>query len=264
MPRASAEVKQILKAGRALPQPVAGDLIDVEARGSRYGDLYINNLVQTKHVMADEGSYFVATPAGAATPVAPGTGVQASNTFAYSATTCLFIVKNDHQPGPNGKRIYFDFLRLIPTAIPTGTLVSFEFVIKTDSSARFASGGVLVTPANVNMDDTMTQSQARVWAFTGGASVTASAEIGTQRLVSRAHLSTSQGIAGDEYVLQFGANDLNGFQGLTAARAVATARIIGNAAPVIIGPQQTALFHWWWLTSSSQPSFEYELAWWER
>jgi hypothetical protein len=263
MPRVSAEVKHVLRASRTLPQPVAGDQIDVEARGDRYGNQYVMNMTPTKHGLADEGSYFVLTN------TTPGTGIAFFNEArsSYDAAKAIFMIKNDYQPGPTGKRMYFDYIRLIQASVlPAGTITTMNMSVHVDTVNRRSSGGQNLpnVPVNVNADDTVTQSQAKIWVPNNDV-ITVVAPTSTGRVVSRPHLATSQVVAGDEYIVQFGPGDMSGFQGLTAARATATARIIGHASPVIIGPQQYMyIFMWIGGMTSSAPTYEFELTWWER
>ena len=67
--------------GRGLPQPLA-DGLEGEVRLSRYRDAMVANLMATKHMLADEGSYFVSTNPTPGTGLAGEPGTITSAEFA--------------------------------------------------------------------------------------------------------------------------------------------------------------------------------------
>lgn len=252
------DVKTRMEVHRALPVPQSESL-EVEARAGRYGSQIIESIIPTKHLLADEGSYFICTNPTIGTAVAYG----AQTSFSDTASG-LFVIKNGDSPSRwDSKRIYLDYLRLDLTTAPAST-VSMEFAVKLDNIIRVPTGGsATITPVNTNIDDTRV-SVGQMYAFSAAAA-TVPASGAQARTVARAHISTSLGIVGDEYLIQFGGVDVAPSSGaLTAARLTQPTRIVGNAAPVIIGPQQYAVIYMWWLTAGSAPSFEYEVTWFER
>src|SRR5258708_2286029 len=92
---------------RVLPAAIADSLTpDGRRRLGRYGEQYVQGLVQKSHALADEGSFFLA-----ANPT-PGTGVATIAAQATLADTAPFLlVKN-----AGAKRLYLDALLLIATA----------------------------------------------------------------------------------------------------------------------------------------------------
>jgi hypothetical protein len=253
MPNIGTAIKGL--AGRLLPSP-APDNVEGEIRVGIYGDQSVESRVPTKHLLADEGSYFLAT-----NPII-GTGVAHALVTAFAATSGLFVIKNN---GPsNGKRIYLDYLRLMVTAIGTAC-VSEEFAFVLDSGNRApTAGNVAVVPVNTNGDVPSAGTIAVLQAFSAGA-LTVPAAV-TPRTVGRVKMPVGVNIVGDEYVIQFGSTDPGVGSGvLTAIRAVQPAKIVAHAAPIVIGGGQSLVIHRWGLTeATTAPSFEYELAWWER
>jgi hypothetical protein len=243
------------RVSRVLPQ-VNQDLSLVQnQRLSRYGEPYVQSLVPTKHILADEGQYFVVT-----NPTI-GTGVAQALLTSFTNTSALFVIKNNDAPG--GKRIYFDYMRLLLTAAPAAG-VSLEFALQLDSASRApTAGNVAVTPVNVNSDSTAA-SVANVQAF-NAAALTVPAPGSTARTVGRCRIPTGINVVGDEYVLQCGVDCPGSSSPLTAIRATQPARLIAGSAPIVIGPQQSLVIYRWALTeTTTAPSYEYELGYWER
>ena len=258
----SLEIENLARISRNLPQAYA-EAADVPMRATRYGDQSVQQIGGPRHAVADEGGYFVAT-----NPT-PGTGIQLNaNVTAFADTNALFVIQNkDPVNDAASKRIFLDYLklRLLATA-PTAT-VSMEFALKLDYIPReptTAANRTVLTSVNVNGDSTR-GSSCQVYGYANAGAMTVPAASGAARIVSRTSIPTSLGIAGDEYVLAFGATDQPATQGLTATRATAVARIVGTAPPVVVGPGQNLVVHMWWLTAATTAAtFEFELGWWER
>jgi hypothetical protein len=212
-------------------------------RFGRYGESYALSLVPSKHLLADEGSYFTVNngQAGIATAAAP---------TAFSATNPFLLIYN-RDTAPNGRRIYLDFALLLATAAGTaGT--SVQCAVTSDAGNRFVSGGSALTPAIVNGNqDAGATSVAQIFA----GNITAAARtISGNRL-----LKGAIPVAGDQYVLNFG--------GVDAPHFLASATVtfsVNNLVPLIIGPNQSALIHLWLPAQTAAASFAPELGWWER
>lgn len=241
---------------RSKPQVIPdGTVSQNGARGGRYGEQYANLAVPPgKQVLADEGSFFVTTNPTVGTAVA-GT-VQTA--FSDTSTGALFTFKNFDSPSnTNAKRIYLDYIKLVVATVPASTTV-VNYAVKVQNSLRNATANnTTLTPVNCNMDDG-TASIAKVEAFNAGF-LTVPAADATARVVARGNIGGLP-ILGDELVIQFGGIDMAamGTSG-TASRKVSV------AAPVIIGPQQSATVHIW-LTANAATAgqFEYEIGHWER
>lgn len=247
---------------RQLPPPAAETDKDELIRQGRYREQYVLSTIPTKHILADEGSYFVAQNA------TTGTGVAHALVTSFTNTAALFVIKNNDNAGnARAKRIYLDYMRLIQTAAPTAG-VSLEFLVQLDSASRAATANnVASTPVNVNSDDT-TGSVAAIQAFNAGSLTVPAPVTGatTQRNVSRIRIPTGINVIGDEVVVQFGAVSQALATGpLTAIRAAQPCRFVAHGAPVVIGPQQFCIIYRWSLTeATTAPSYEWELGWFER
>lgn len=228
----------------------------VQQRGSPYGDGYVQSLIPTKHLLAEEGSYFVVT-----NPT-PGTGFaygSAGTATSFSDTVPFLQVSNlgnantidvDHIPSPV---IWFDYLKLITVGIPS-TTTSLQLAVVVDTDQREATAGTpeMQAPICPHMGLTLAKSLAMVTVFTGSVATIPARSL-QARLVARAQLKGSAVALGDEYQLAAGVVD--GAAGTYAARCV----------PFGIGPGQCATFHLWAPGATAAPfTYEMELGYWER
>lgn len=243
-------VQSWVRALRALPSPVNLDGQDALPRGGRYGETIVELRSPKPHGLADEGSYFVAT-----NPT-PGTGLATIAAQASLADTAPFILLTNTNP-VNGKRIYLDYLRFIATAAGTaGT--QLRWAVKTDTSlTRYTSGGSVITPNNVNQDDS-TSSKAVIQA---GALV-ATAASAAVRLLGNGMFRPVIPVVADVYQLSFGGID-NPLPSVVTT-GTAQASVCQNTHPVIVGPGQCAAIHIWLPSQSAASSYEFELGYWER
>lgn len=258
----STQVTPMVEVHRQLPIPtVEGQVGPI--RGSRYNEIYVQNVVPSKQVLADEGSYFVGTNPTPGTAVTFAT-IAGATSYVNTVAFCVFK-NNDNAGNPKAKRTYLDTIRLILMGTAPATTTVMHYAVVLDNAIRIpTAGSVSVTGQNVNMDDNNTP-VTQLWTYSAGVA-TVPAASGSARIVGRGSVQTSLGITGDEYVIQFGAQDQHGAQsGLTAVRAAAAAKMTSCTAPVVLGPQQFCVIHLWWLTvTTTAPGFEYEFAWWER
>jgi len=128
------DVNQLWTPARAVPSPQSDQKAPVtNVRGGRYGEQYVLPLIPTKHLLADEGSYFIAT-----NPT-PGTALAYNIQAAFSDTVPLFYVQNnDSKANPFGKRLYLDYIKLICTTAPASS-TGVRFALKTDPAIRTIS-----------------------------------------------------------------------------------------------------------------------------
>lgn len=229
-------------------------------RVSPYRDQHVIPMWPTKHPLADEGSYFVAT-----NPT-PGTAVAYALQTAFSDTANgLFVIQNNNPAG--GPNVALDYIKLILSGTaPTATTV-MDFTIRTDTqsmtptanSVQIAGGSGAQTIFNTNHDDN-TSPQVNIWAFSAGA-MTVPVTSASGRRVARLHIPTGLGITGDQYEIQFGAVDRNAQNSpLTAVRATHPCSFVAHAAPLVLQPQRWAVVTMWWATAATTaPSFEYEI-----
>lgn len=229
-------------------------------RLGRYGEQYALSPVPTKHLLADEGGYYIASNQ------APGTGVQMQGLVtAFSSTAGIAHIFNTETTETTGKRIYFDYLKLILGGTAPTATVSMEFALALDTLTRepASANRTLLTPKNVN-SAVGTASIAQASQYLNAQAFTLQAASANVRYI-RGHIPTGLGIVGDEYILKCGGEDLGAIPGLTATRATAPGRYTGYCAPVVLGPGQSLSIHFWWLTeATTNPTFELEMGWWER
>jgi hypothetical protein len=206
--------------------------------------------------LADEGAYFTAV-----NPT-PGTGIIHALTTAWSATAALFVLRNTDAEG--AKRIYLDYVKLLCLGTaPTGT-TSVRLAITIDNTNRFSSGGTAITPTNTNMDST----QATIAALNFGA-VVATAASGSVRSVAREAQPPRAApalVSGDTFFYNFGqvTSESVGVMG-SATPATAPGCFTAALPPVIIGGGDSLLFHQYYpAAATTAPTFEFEIAWWER
>lgn len=249
--------------GRQLP---AGNLdisqADISQRLGRYGEGYALSMVRKQHLLADEGSYFIANNNAQA-------GILSSPATGFVATTPALIVANIDSPtNPVAKRVYLDFLNLVTTVVGSAAsgLVNLQAALYLDTGNRYSSGGSEIT-ANIvspNMDLTP-KSIAKVYfgALTASAASLSARAISPLRVIRPAVSATVLDVVGETKLFNFGPveNMLNG--SITIANAN---NIPVPMPPIIIGPNQSALLYLWQNVGATPVAATYapELAWWER
>jgi hypothetical protein len=233
---------------RALPtvqgQDGAGALANL--RVDQRGNTYSNIRVPTKHVLADEGSYFTANNAqtGVATAAAP---------TSYSATNPFVMIANTASPSvPNSPRIYIDYLTLLATAAGTGG-ASLQVAIYIDNIQRYTSGGTALTPVKAN-----SAGNASVAQIYAGNITAAAAGLQARTIVGNRYLKGAIPVAGDTYTLQSGSVDA-----VTTFGVSTILFSLQNIPPVVINPGETALVHLWLPSQAGASSYAPELSWWE-
>jgi hypothetical protein len=228
------------------------------ARFGRYGEHYVSNVVPNKVLLADEGSYFVSGTTTSVSIGSPNT-IPFTQSTAFSATKAVFVIKNNDSVG--GKRIYLDYVKLFNWTTAPTSAVSVNMAVELDNVTRTpTAGGTAQTVVNANMDDA-TGSIALLTAVGSGAPLmlTVPAAGAGARQVTQCLLKSQIPVVRDSLECYFGAVDgSGGTMGATGGR------FVSNGAPVVIGPQQYAVFHIWAPSAAADPNAEYELAWWER
>jgi hypothetical protein len=213
------------------------------------------NLLTPRQILASQGKAFVVT-----NPT-PGTAIAYANQTSYSATANgLFTVSNNASTG--GKQIVLDELMLLQTATaPTGTLVARFEVFDEAGIVALTSAAAARTPVNLLGSGSNT-TVATVTSFAAGAGTVAAA-VGTRRLAAVIALNIGVSVIHDQWIIAFGQDSSPRF-GLTAARATDNACIVGNAPPIVIAPQHTAIINAWTLTGAANvPSYEFALKYFE-
>lgn len=236
---------------------MSAEAVQQQLRAGARGEQVVIPLTSGTYPLADEGAYFKAT-----NPTV-GTGIIHALTTAWSATAALFCLRNTDAEG--AKRIYLDYVKLItgPTAIGMLAATSVESAVTVDSINRHSSGGTAITPVNPNMDS----SQATVAALNFGAEVLAAAS--AARLVARHAFPRRVApvmVTGDQFFWNFGSADSPSVSVVgAAAPATAPAQFAAPMGPVIIGGGDSLNFHLWYPAgTTTAPTYEFEIAWWER
>ena len=243
----------LLRASRSLPQPIP-DTQEIEARSTRYGDQYVVSLVQTTHVVSDEGGYFYTS-----NPT-PGTGIIINMVASYAATTPMLVIQNSDVLG--GKRIYLDWIKIITTVLGGGTPAStwLQYAAYIDSINRYTSGGSALAVVNPNMDASQTP-VGKAWF----GAISAPAASSSQRLVSSGQMRTIAAVLYDTYLFTFGGIEKNV---VGNSLALATAGIFEfPLPPVILGPgtnQSFLLNTWQGGETTTGRTYTIECGWWER
>jgi hypothetical protein len=248
---------------RSLPSYGADNpQVDVPSRFGRYGENYMLSVVRKQHVLADEGSYFLANANAQA-------GILSSAATGFVATTPALLVYNTGSPSdPGAKRIYLDFLNLVTTVVGSAAsgLVNLQAALYIDRGNRYTSGGTEIT-ANIvspNMDIApKSVAKAYFGAITAAAATAQVRAISPLRVVRPAVSGTVMDVVGETKLFNFGGVEamLNG--SITIANAN---NIPVPMPPVILGPDQCALLYLWQNVGGTNVAATYapELGYWER
>lgn len=226
------------------------DGTDMDVRLTRYRELTTQNMVRTKHPLADEGTFFTVNNAqtGLATAAAP---------TAFSSTNPFLLVYNQSAPSDDfGLRFYFDYLLLLATAAGTAA-ASVQFAITLDRGNRYTSGGTDLT-ANIRAVSQVTSraSLARVY----GGNITASTATANARtVVGNRFMKGAIPVAGDQYKIAFGNTDTPDMLSISTILFSQN-----NVGPILLGPDESMLVHLWFPSQSAASSYAPEFNWWER
>ncbi len=240
---------------RTLPG-INQDNVEAPGRLGRYGETYVLPASRARHVLADQGTYFIAhnatndastTLAGHAAPVLADADATMTKPFVH--------LRMD--PAAT-KRAYLDFIEIeVVTAGALGTQACWAAQLDTGAT-RVSSGGTALTRISPNMQSTATPGLACL-----GGAITSTAESANSRDLGFGTLRPSIEIAGDIKMFVFGADpEIVGSQAGQAAAAIRTSIVC--LPPVILGPTDQLL-----LALHSQASqnaagvYKLRLGWWE-
>lgn len=202
---------------------------------------------------AEEGSYFRVTNA------TPSTGIAQAITTAFAATAAALAMRNSSAT----KVVIPHYIRLTNTVAPASA-TSCRAVLVLDNTTRFSSGGTNLVTQIANANTNVAISGSVVDQLQFGAVVAAAAS--APRQISNLLLKTQAAPAitvGDEIVFNFLAGGSSGMGALAGAAPVAIVKDIG---PVILGgANHSLLLHLFNpANAATPPSWEIEMAWWER
>lgn len=203
-----------------------------------------------QYYYADQGKYFVAT-----TPT-PGSGIISGTVTAFADTTPYLVVKNNNTV-QSGIKLYMDFWRIHATAIGSGGTVR-NMTFKVDSSqsvTRYSSGGTTgIVPVNVNADSAnASQAQVSIGAITATAA-------GGGRLIANVMMREVIEVVADTYTFDFGGTSAQSSATLATAAGATTSRVF-SLPPVVVGPQEHFLAHFWAGSMGGGATFENVLGW---
>jgi hypothetical protein len=262
------DINQLWTPARALPSATPDQKSPVtNVRGGRYGEQYGLSLVPTKHLLADEGSYFMTTSAnnpgggpGTAFSIALGAGFNG-----YSDTVPMFYLQNnDSKSNPVGKRVYFDYVKIICTTVLTSS-TGVRYAIKVDPVARSVSTnyGTFLTPISPN-SDVSPQSVCTFWAQNSTTLSALSGSSTSARVVANGSMGNLT-VVGDEYAIISGTTDPGVYPGTTAVQATCPGRRASVCPPIVLGPNAgLSVYVWFPGYSTTAGSIEFEFGWWER
>lgn len=237
--------------GKAYRSSLPGTVSDGTAqviRTDQYGAQHIRSEVLSG---CEDGTYFKATNATL------GTGIAMGIQTTWSATANVLLIMTN---GSASKTIIPHYIRLINSAAGATTTSSRAAIIL-DTSSRYSSGGTDLTTAIVNSNSSLAPTSA-ISVLRFGA-VTAAAAT-APRQVANIALKTQAApcwTVGDEVKITFGDDSDSG---LTSGAA--TIAIAKNVGPVVLGGQNHSLLLHMWnpANATTAPSWELEMAWWER
>lgn len=217
------------------------DGIEEFVRIGRYGDQYQLNLFPGKHVLADEGSAFVAT-----NPT-PGTALAFAVNATYDVTKSFMVVKNLASPG-DGKRVYLDSIKIMPTVAPASA-TALCYAIWLGTFAGYTSGGTEIIPVNTNGDDGTSPASRVIMA--SGTAVLTTVAAGLNRLVARGVARSVIPAVCDEICIAFGADSVG------SSSSTASGHSVSNAPAIVIPPQGIAVLNIW-MPSNAVTGLSYE------
>jgi hypothetical protein len=250
------DVNQLMTVASLKPSgTIDGNTLTTNPRAGRYREPYGMNVIPTKHVLADEGSYFSANngQTGQVTATAAPT--------AFTATTPAFIVFNSAAPGnPLSPKIYLDYVLWV-VSTPGGTITSVQAAVVRDNLNRFSAlgtGGVLLTPVKANSAGP--SAVAQVWS--GGQLVATAASSNAVFTVGNRVLRGTIPIAFDTYLLSFGSVD---DVATTVATAAVASHVLEPVPPMVLNPGESALIYLWYPgMATTGTTLLPEIGWWER
>jgi hypothetical protein len=219
------------------------------------------NLWQNNYTAADEGNFYVATNPTVGTGVAMTTSVvddaaTASSTHAQAAPVFLLTNQwpsNDTQ----NHRVYLQYLIMQVTAAPTSATF-WNFAIRGDlNPSRYTSGGTLITPVNINMDQPPGGSRLQVYM---GANVTALPTAQNGRLIHAGTIDGAIPVVKDTWYFTFGDVSMP----TNILQASANKALTIPCGPVVIGPQESVTIEMWGASNAGAAAFEFTLGYVER
>lgn len=214
------------------------------ARGTKYRELFVQNLINKAHPLADEGSYLVCNNAQ--------TGIIEGTSTAYSATAATLIIDNNEDPN-GGKSFYLDYVDLIVSAagVTASAVTAKWLALVLDKGPRYSSGGTEITSKLVNPNMLMT-AVPKFNIFFGALTATAASKqartICGQRIYRLPVTATTVPDAlGDRMRLEFGSMEpeTTVALGTTGALMANVFQSVVKAPPIVIPPGYSMVLSTW-------------------
>jgi hypothetical protein len=240
----------------------ASDGSNKQIRVDTYGAVFVRNNIYS---WAEESNYFKATNTTFGTGITMG--IQA--TFSDTANV-LMLMRN----GSATKKIIPHYIRLICTVAGASTTNS-RMAVVVDTVNRYSSGGTNLFTNIVNANSaTAATTEVDVLRF---AAITAGAAVAKRQLATFAlkNQAAPCWTIGDEVLITFGDPACGTQMGFTSSgpslaasgtQSIQTVAITKNVGPLILqGQNHCLLLHMWnTANATTAPSWEVEMAWWER
>jgi hypothetical protein len=241
---------------RSLPTPSEG-LMNTP-RATRYGEVFTRPLPGPRHVMADEGTYFVAHNAtnDAATTLAGHAAPVLADADATMTKPLVFV----RVPNSATSRVYLDYIELEIVTAPTGATTDNWAAQLDTGTTRWSSGGSALTIVNPNMQSSNTSVFAGQTNHLLGGAIVVGAEGASERELGHGQIRSAIPIIGDKYTFKFGGDpDVMG----TVVAAAASRHVI-QLPPVILGATDQFLLAHYGPSWSAAAVYKLRMAWWER
>jgi hypothetical protein len=233
----------------ALPSPIAENT-QGPVRLNRYREQMARPSYSGQWGPAEDGQYFVATNPTPDTAVVHATSAAVSETAGY-----YFVLRNADSPSnPNAKRIMLDYVRLISKVVPAASTRS-DFFIKVGPGTRWASGGSLLVPQNVN---SVFANNSIALPYIGALVTVADP---ASRLLCRGVMRGVIQVALDEFIFKTGTVDPAGALSLGGT---VPQRMMIPLPPIIIAPGHSLGLQLWHASNNAAAQYEFEAGWWER
>jgi len=245
---------------RLLPGAFIDDRDDAKpVRMKRYGEVSVSEFDTNLYGYCEEGSMTVST-----TPT-PGTGFTWPQALVFNDTVSgsIYIQNNESVANPNAKSLYMGWIKMIPTATPTGVAV-FNYAVSLDTVARTYTTDNTTAITSVSPNGLTISSITPTIKFQNSNAIsTMSASSANRRIVGRGTLG-GLGVIGDEMIISFGRGNIAGHPGLTAAESAGLSKRVSNCSPVVIAPGQNLTIYLWGTTMTQNITPEIELVMWAR
>lgn len=233
----------------AAPSEVANGA-NVQAAADEFGALHTRNEFMA---WAEQGTYFKACNATL------GTGIAAGIQTAFSATANVLLLMRN---GSATKKVIPHYLRLINT-VAGATTTSSRLAVAVDTANRYSSGGTDLSAQVVNAHSGLAPTTA-VDVIRFGAVTAAAAS--AARYLANVQLKTQAApcwTVGDEVRIVFAPGWGIAPQQLSGSTPMS---IVRNVGPVVLSGQNHCLLVHMWnpANATTAPSWEVEVAWWER